>query len=334
LTYISYKVFDIANVRAAMLWIFSAAQSFFRMYPWYMIIPAVLLLTALFNYLLFRRTSVRLDRVLTAVSSVRAGKYRVALPDDNTDTLGELESGIVSMAAQIEEAFRVEKSIKASQDEFTANIAHDLRTPLTSIIGYLAFLTEKELPAAVYTKYALIAYNKAKQLETLIESLFDVSNLVAASLIVAKDRIDFRKLALQKQEDFYPQLSAADMELRVSIPAAFPIRADGELLARVFDNLIDNTIRYAKEGKYIDITAKETDNSVLLLLTTHANPVPEGELNNIFDKLYRLDKSRAAETGGRGLGLFISRRIVELHGGRIRAYRAGNGTAFEITLPR
>jgi signal transduction histidine kinase len=103
------------------------------------IIPVVLLLTLLFNYLLFLRTSARLYKVTAAVLSVRAGDYRVSLPDSNNDALGQLEKGIISMAAQVENAFQVEKNAKTSQDEFTANIAHDLRTPMTSIIGYLAF---------------------------------------------------------------------------------------------------------------------------------------------------------------------------------------------------
>lgn len=105
-------------------------------------------------------------------------------------------------------------------------------------------------------------------------------------------------------------------------------------MARVFDNLIGNAIRYAKEGKYIDIKTKEDRANVYISFITHANPIPANELENIFDKLYRLEKSRATGTGGTGLGLSISRRIVELHGGTLTAQQTENGTAFDICLPK
>jgi len=204
---------------------------------------------------------------------------------------------------------------------------------MTSILGYLGFLTEKELPAAIYSKYASICYEKALQIETLIESLFDVAYLSDKSLVISKEQLDLRKLLLQKQEEFFPQLSNADMQLQISISSAFPIQADGELLARVFDNLISNAILYAREGKIIELAAKYKDSDTQITLTTHANPVPINELSNIFNRLYRLDKSRASSTGGKGLGLFISRRIIELHGGTISASQTDDGTEFLISLP-
>jgi signal transduction histidine kinase len=115
--------------------------------------------------------------------------------------------------------------------------------------------------------------------------------------------------------------------------SASVIHADGALLARVFDNLINNAIRYAKEGRAIGIESGRLRDRIRISFITYANPVPADELEKIFDKLYRLDKSRAAGTGGTGLGLSISRRIIELHGGTLTARRAGNGTAFDIYLP-
>jgi len=105
-------------------------------------------------------------------------------------------------------------------------------------------------------------------------------------------------------------------------------------MTRVMDNLIINAIRYAKDGKYIDVLAKEQHGNIMISFITHANPIPFAELERIFDKFYRLEKSRAANTGGSGLGLSISRRIVELHGGTLTARQTADGTAFDICLPK
>jgi signal transduction histidine kinase len=214
------------------------------------------------------------------------------------------------------------------------NIAHDLRTPLTSIIGYLSFISEKQLAPEISAKYAGVAFEKSQQLERLIESLFDIAHLAIDTPQITKEELNLKKFLLQKQDELYPLISAADMEMRLMLSDEAPkIYADGALMARVFDNLTNNAIRYAKEGRYIDIETEALRDKVRISFITHANPVPADELEKIFDKLYRLEKSRATGTGGTGLGLSISRRIIELHGGTLTARQAEHGTAFDIYLP-
>ena len=226
------------------------------------------------------------------------------------------------------------KEAERRKNDFIVNIAHDLRTPLTSIIGYLSFISEKELSAELSAKYAAIAFEKSQQLESLIESLFDIAHLTADELPVHKEELNLKKLLLQKQDELYPLLHNADMEIRLFLSdSASKIHADGGLIARVFDNLINNAVRYSREGRFIDIETENTDDKLRISIITHANPVPADELDRIFDKLYRLEKSRSTATGGTGLGLSISRRIIELHGGTLTARQAKNGTAFDILLP-
>jgi signal transduction histidine kinase len=135
-------------------------------------------------------------------------------------------------------------------------------------------------------------------------------------VVIRKERVNLRKFLRQKQDEFYPQLSGADMALRLSLAdGAATIDADSGLLARVFDNLLNNGIRYGREGRYIDIETEALPDKTRISFVTHANPVPAAELERIFDKLYRREKSRAAGLGGSGLGLAISRGIVEAHGG-------------------
>jgi signal transduction histidine kinase len=331
--YLTYKIFDLPTWRERAHWLFDTAYWYARVFPWIITVFAVVAFAAFFH-LFTSVTAKRLDNIARAVKQVRIGEYRVLLPNNHTDNLGILEQDINAMAAQIEDNFKERREAEKSKDDFIVNIAHDLRTPLTSIMGYLAFISEKELAPELSAKYASIALEKSKQLENLVESLFDIATFTMGNIQMYKSSIDLRKFLCQKQDEFYPQLHSADMEIRLRLPeTVFAIFVDGDLTARVFDNLIGNAIRYAKAGKYIDIEASYEKENIRISFITHANPVPEAELEYIFDKLYRIEKSRATSTGGTGLGLSICRRIVELHGGTLTARQAEGGTAFDILLP-
>ena len=335
IVYTTYKIFDLEDVRAVTRWIFQVFGAFLSTFPLFFVFPLIVLLAGIINYLFARRTTTRMNAILNAVLQIQKGEYHVLLPNDNSDSLGELERNINLLAIQISDTLNQRKEIEQSKDDFIVNIAHDLRTPLTSIIGYLSFISEKQLDPEISAKYAVVAYEKSMQLEGLIESLFDIAHFTMDTVQINKEELNLKKLLLQKQEELYPQLHSADMEIRLKLSdSVSKIHADGTLMARVVDNLISNAIRYAKEGRYIDIETESLHDKVRISFITHANPVPAPELERIFDRLYRLEKSRATGTGGTGLGLSISRKIIELHGGTLAARQAGSGTAFDIYLPK
>lgn len=335
IVYTTYKIFDLEDLRTTARWMFRVFGVFFTTYPLYFSYPIIVLLAVIINYLFARRTTTRMNAILNAVLQIQKGEYHVLLPNDNNDSLGELERNINWLAIQINDTLNQRKEIEQSKDDFIVNIAHDLRTPLTSIIGYLSFISEKQLDPEISAKYAGVAFEKSKQLESLIESLFDIAHFTMDTIQINKEELNLKKLLLQKQDELYPQLHSADMEIRLDISDSISkIHANGALMARVFDNLISNAIHYAKEGRYIDIEAETLHDKARISFFTHANPVPVDELERIFDKLYRLEKSRDTGTGGSGLGLSISRRIIELHGGTLTARQAGSGTAFDIYLPK
>jgi signal transduction histidine kinase len=275
-----------------------------------------------------------MDAIQNAVLQISNEDYRVLLPNDMNDSLGTLEKGLNTLAGKIQDGLSEQAEFEQAKNDFIVNIAHDLRTPLTSIIGYLALLSEEQINREISAKYASIAFEKSKQLENTVEALFDIAAFAMENVRLSKQEINLLKFLTQKQDEMYPQLSEAEMEIRIDIPETMPaIIVDGDLMARVMDNIIINAIRYAKAGKYIDIIAKEQDKNILISFVTYANPIPAAELERIFDKFYRLEKSRALSTGGSGLGLSISRRIVELHGGTLTARQTPDGTAFDICLP-
>lgn len=243
-------------------------------------------------------------------------------------------SSIVILSYSRNQRIKAERLAQKQQNELIASLAHDLRTPLTSIIGYLSLISDSKQNIKTSAKYAEIAFDKAKQLEGLIESLFDISFFTMGEVKVHKDELDLKKFLLQKQDEFYPLLEKSQMEIRLFLPNDIPlVFLDGNLMARVFDNLIANSIRYAKEGKFIDIKVNFEEKSLLISFVTHSNPIPNSDLERIFDKLYRIEKSRNKATGGTGLGLSISRQIVELHGGTLTARQTPDGTAFDIKMP-
>ena len=298
------------------------------------LIVIILIITVALTFLLSLKTIKRINAIQNAVTKISSEEYRILLPNDRNDGLGAIEKGLNALAGKIKDGIDERTEIQRAKDDFVVNAAHDLRTPLTSIIGYLALISEKQIDKEISTKYATIASEKAKQLENIIETLFDIAVFTMDNVRVEKQEVNLMKFLAQKQDEMLPLLQDAKMEIRIDVPQSIAtIKVDGDLMARVIDNLIINAIRYAKDGKYIDIHATNDDERVMISFITHSNPVPADDLERIFNKFYRLEKSRVASDGGSGLGLSISRRIVELHGGTLIARQIGDGTAFDVCLP-
>jgi len=335
LAYAYYVLSGDIKVRDHMLWLEDTLRDLLREYYVYIYIVIVLVLAAALLLLFTRRIRTRISAIQHAVTQISTEDYRVLLPNDINDSLGVIEKGLNALADQIKYSLDERIEIEQAKDDFIVNIAHDLRTPLTSVIGYLALISEKQIDKEISTKYAAIAYDKSIQLQNIVEVLFDVAAYAMESIQIDKQEVDLIKFFAQKQDEMYPQLQDAGMEMRINIPKGMPpVHVDGDLMARVVDNLVINAIRYAKEGKYIDISAQEQSENIVISLVTHSNPVPSAELERIFDKFYRLEKSRSVRSGGVGLGLSISRRLVELHGGTLSAGQTADGTAFDIRLPK
>lgn len=300
--------------------------------PWVLWLVIFVVLFMVVYWALSRRTIKRLNEVVKSVNQVAGGDYRLNITVKDNDVIGVLEHDVAEMARHIEEAFSMQKATEASKEAFIRDIAHDIRTPLMSLVGYLTFISEHSLDHELTRKYAGIAYEKSKRLEKLVEDLLDISNLVVGEMAINPSPIEIGRFLSQVADEAFPMVTEANMEIRLDYPKEpITISADGDLLARVFDNLITNAIRYAKSGIFIDITAGCLDNDeICISVVTHSNPIPDSELENIFNPMYRLDWARAADKGASGLGLSISRRIIEAHGGTLTAQRVGDGTGFFI----
>ncbi|GAY71984.1 sensor histidine kinase [Lentilactobacillus kosonis] len=229
-----------------------------------------------------------------------------------------------------------ERAIEKSKDDLITNVSHDLRTPLTSILGYLGLIQDKQYRSTDdVLKYTEIAYLKAKQMKSLVDNLFEYTKVRQADTKLSYNRIDLTQMMEQLVAAF--ELDAGKHGLKISTdePAeSMFIEADAEKLGRVFNNLISNAIKYGVGGQNIYLRAKfVSDDEAKIDVLNDGPRIPAKALNQIFERFYRVEESRNKDTGGSGLGLAIAQSIVALHGGYIDVTSDDEFTVFSIHLP-
>ena len=229
---------------------------------------------------------------------------------------------------------RLARENEQKKDELIVYLAHDIKTPLTSMIGYLSLLSEiKDMPQEQRNRYIGIAVDKSYRLEYLINELFDVARFNSEKIVLEKEEINLNLMLEQIADDFYPTLKEMNKKINFTSDEKTILYADPDKLSRVFNNLIKNAVNYSKENTDIDISILNKENQATVKITNKGKQIPKEKLDKIFEKFYRLDSSRTSKTGGSGLGLAIAKEIVELHGGRIYAESDMKETTFSVILP-
>lgn len=229
---------------------------------------------------------------------------------------------------------RLARENEHKKDELIVYLAHDIKTPLTSMIGYLSLLSEiKDMPQEQRNRYIDIALDKSYRLEDLINELFDVARFNSEKIVLEKEEINLNLMLEQIADDFYPTLKEMNKKINFTSDEKTILYADPDKLSRVFNNLIKNAVNYSKENTDIDISILNKENQATVKITNKGKQIPKEKLDKIFEKFYRLDSSRTSKTGGSGLGLAIAKEIVELHGGRIYAESDMKETTFSVILP-
>lgn len=232
----------------------------------------------------------------------------------------------------------------ARRSDLVTYLAHDLKTPLTSVIGYLSLLDEvPDMPEAQRVRYTGVALDKACRLERLVNEFFDITRYSLTNIELELAPVDLARLLVQLADEFYPALSAHGNVAQVTVAGTvrtverpgepLVVTADAARLARVFGNLLRNAIAYSDEGTPVEIEAAAGEESVVVTVSDTGATIPSHKLRAIFDRFFRLDESRGSATGGAGLGLAIAREIVELHGGTISAASENGRTTFTVELP-
>ena len=286
-------------------------------------------------WLLQRKSFVYIDRISETMENIAGGDLNAFVEVDGDDEFSGMAENLNLMTEDIRNLMDRERESERTKNELITNIAHDLRTPLTSIIGYLEILVQKQdLPEETRARYIEIAYTKSKKLQQLINDLFGFTKLTYGKIAMRVSGLDLVKLLSQLLTEFYPSFEEAGLqyELESNVPA-LNITADPNLLARLFENLVNNAIKYGAEGKRIRVKVHGSENTAEVRVINYGKVIPADELPMIFDKFYRVEQSRSSSTGGTGLGLAIAKNIVEMHGGSISVTSDLSGTSFIVTLP-
>ena len=287
------------------------------------------------SFLLLQSRSMRyISRISSAMREIAEGDLNITLDVEGDDEFADMAENLNNMVEELRQLMDKERESERTKNELITNVAHDLRTPLTSIIGYLELLSGPvKLNEEMQKKYLDITYKKSKRLQKLIEDLFGFTKLNYGKISMKVSKVDIVKLLSQMLEEFYPNFMEKNLayELQSNVTAKV-ITADGNLLARLFDNLINNAIKYGSEGKKIIVKVDATDTVVTVSVTNFGYVIPKEELPLLFEKFYRVEKSRSVNTGGTGLGLAIAKNIVDMHGGTIGVTSDLNGTVFTVKL--
>ncbi|KIS04334.1 sensor histidine kinase [Paucilactobacillus wasatchensis] len=251
---------------------------------------------------------------------------------------GDQQHVVTSVNSLVDSAIQSmddERKIEQSKDELITNVSHDLRTPLTSIIGYLGLIEDKQYHSSEdLLKYTHTAYEKAKQMKALVEDLFEYTKVRQTEAPVNIINVNLDQMLEQLAASFELEASKKDIKMLSNTkPVDLMIEADAEKLGRVFSNLIANGLKYGQGATYIKLEARQKDDKVIVRVSNDGAPIPQKALEHLFERFYRVEESRSKATGGTGLGLAIVQSIVDLHYGSVHAESNDKETSFVVELP-
>jgi two-component system sensor histidine kinase VanS len=298
-------------------------------------IEIVMMVTILAFFILFIRMALAwftkyFDEIVSGVDQLaEESRDKITMSPE----LGFVEEKLNQVKDKLETRSKEAQEAEQRKNDMVVYLAHDIKTPLTSVIGYLSLLDETpDMPPKQKEKYVRVTLEKACRLEGLINEFFEITRYNLQSVPLKKERIDLYYMLVQMVDEAYPQLAASGKNTEIHAAEDMVIYGDADKLARVFNNILKNAIAYSENGSVIQIFAEMLDDKAVIRFENEGT-IPEEKLGSIFEKFYRLDDARSSATGGAGLGLAIARDIIALHGGTIEARSSHSRTVFTITLP-
>lgn len=227
------------------------------------------------------------------------------------------------------------RAAEQRKNDLVMYLAHDIRTPLTSVIGYLSLLEEApDMPPDQKARYVHITLDKAYRLEKMIAEFFEITRYNLQHISLSKENVDLYYMLVQISDEFSPSLAKNGNTTVLRANENLTVCADPDKLARVFNNILKNAAAYSSPNTEVRISAWEEESSVVISFLNRGKTIPAEKLSSIFEKFFRLDEARTSDTGGTGLGLAIAKDIIHLHGGTITAASSDNTVEFRITLPK
>ncbi|MBH5316374.1 HAMP domain-containing histidine kinase [Paenibacillus sp. GSMTC-2017] len=285
-------------------------------------------------YLLTRRYVSYFREISRGINQLSGGDFSYRVDIRSNDEIGDIARDINLASEKLKQAVERGDFAENSKEQLVLNLAHDLRTPLTSVIGYLDFILKgKDLTIDEMKYYTTIAFTKSQRLEKLIDELFEITRMNYGKQNIRQAPLDLSELLTQLNEEMYPVFEKNGLTARLAIAPNLMVSGEGDLLARVFENLLSNASRYGKDGEYIDIRGSQEQEQVVIQIVNYGKFIPPDELPHVFDMFFTGDRARTQQEGSTGLGLFIAKNIVEQHEGTISVKSDRIRTEFEVRLP-
>lgn len=297
------------------------------------VIPALFIGYLVIVYLELKKAYTYLDEVSQAVKQINDGSSEYI--QLNHGELMEISEILNQTKNDIQLNARAAKEAEQRKNDLVVYLAHDLKTPLTSIIGYLTLLKdERHISSELQERYLGITLDKAERLEDLINEFFEITRFNLTQQVLEIARVDIVRLLEQLAYEFKPMLKEKNLECHLDTPKQLEIKCDIQKMQRVLDNLLRNAVNYSFENTNIYITLKESEENICIRFENSGNTIPQEKLDHLFEQFFRLDNARTTSTGGAGLGLSIAKEIVEQHGGSICAKSYDEKIIFEVVIPR
>ncbi len=330
LVYNNYDLYNIAQSVAAELFYVIPGQQYISEIP--------LMLTVIYVIIMIAWPLVALGRTASCLDSVYLAADNIL--DKNNEippmpaSINDLELKLRSIRLSVIRNEQIAREAEQRKNDLVVYLAHDLKTPLSSVIGYLTLLEElPDIPTEQRAKYTSITLDKAYRLEQLINEFFDITRFNLQSVELERNRIDLSMMLMQIADEFYPILEEKNLRIDLKVPRQLMMVGDADKLMRVFDNLLRNAVSYSYENTNIILAARRSEDSIEVICRNTGDQIPPQSLERLFEKFFRADSARHSGTGGAGLGLAIAKHIINLHGGEISAQSTSEYTEFSVKLP-
>ncbi|GAB6168014.1 HAMP domain-containing sensor histidine kinase [Clostridium carnis] len=275
-----------------------------------------------------------IEEIAKGVRIISQGDLSYRIEEKGKDEIKNLAENINVMAKEIETRIQGERRAEKTKGELITNVSHDLRTPLTSVMGYIGLIKEKKYEnEEVMNEYLNIAFNKSNQLKELIEDLFEYTKLNNNGIQLNKTKVNISEFLSQLIEEYIPIFEENNLNIvKKFVDDESFVEVDGSKMVRVFENLFSNAVKYSFKPGEIIVSSYESNGFVNVVIRNRGEHISKEKVERLFDRFYRVDEARNSNTKGSGLGLAISKNIVELHEGRIWAECVGNDVSFFVKL--
>lgn len=269
-----------------------------------------------------------LRRMVAATRSFSKGDFTVRVPVESYDELGQLAISFNNMASSL-------ATTEVTRRSFTANVSHELRTPMTTIAGFVDGILDGTIPEEKRDHYLKIVSDEIKRLSRLVRSMLNIARIEAGELEIKPDTFDMNEIVIRTVFTFEQPLEAKNIEVRGLDSGKIMVEADPDLIHQVVYNLLENAVKFASEGGYVEVNYTEDDKYTYVGIKNAGDGISKDEIPHVFDRFYKADKSRSRDKGGAGLGLHIVRSIINLHGGDIVVRSVeGEYCEFVFTIPK